>query len=57
MKTKAEVVQALIAGSTGQPAGKYVTVLAEDVLIALSPEHTPEVSPEQPATESDDQPA
>lgn len=54
MKTKSEVVAALLQGATGQPKGRYVTVLAEDVVLALSPDEAP--APPAPETD-DEQPA
>lgn len=37
MKTQAEVARILLEGAQGQPAGKYVEVLAEDLVLALTP--------------------
>lgn len=54
MKDRNEVIQTLLNGAKSQPPGKYVTVLAEDLVTALTP--APEVTP-TPAPESNDQPA
>lgn len=40
-KTREQVVADLLRGSTGQPDGKYVEVLAEDIVLALSPADSP----------------
>lgn len=50
MKTKAEVTAVLLQGASGQPAGRYVNVLAEDVVLALTPDPTPA----SPASENHD---
>ena len=54
MKDRNQVIADLLAGSTGQPSGKYVNVLAEDIVLALTPAPEPTPAPPAPTPEDDD---
>ena len=44
-KTKEQVIADLLQGSSGQKPGQLVHVLAEDIVLALTPDPTPAPAP------------